>query len=147
MRAQALQHALAESSGPTTACAQAGNVSTGAVDPLRAVCEAAHEIGAWVHVDGAFGMWAATSPNLRHLTQGIEHAHFWATDAHKWLNVPYDCGLVFCAHPEAQRAAMGSHASYLVHSEGQELDALDWNPETSRRGFAVYAALRSAARV
>jgi glutamate/tyrosine decarboxylase-like PLP-dependent enzyme len=148
MRADGLKDALAESSGPTIVCAQAGNVNTGAVDPLRAICDAAHETGAWVHVDGAFGMWAAASPTLRHLTDGIEHADSWATDAHKWLNVPYDCGLVFCAHPGAHRAAMSSHASYLVHSEDRERDQLDWNPEFSRRarGFSVYAALRSLGR-
>ena len=148
MRADALKDALAEASGPTIVCAQAGNVNTGAVDPLRAVCDAARESGAWVHVDGAFGMWAAASPTLRHLVEGVEHADSWATDAHKWLNVPYDSGLVFCAHPGAHRAAMGSHASYLVHSENRERDELDWNPEFSRRarGFAVYAALRSLGR-
>jgi glutamate/tyrosine decarboxylase-like PLP-dependent enzyme len=148
MRAGALEDALAESSGPTIVCAQAGNVNTGAVDPLRAICEASHEAGAWVHVDGAFGMWAATSPTLRHLVEGIEHADSWATDAHKWLNVPYDCGLVFCAHPVAHRAAMGIHASYLVHSEDRERDEMDWNPDFSRRarGFPVYAALRSLGR-
>jgi len=148
MRADALRDALAESSGPTIVCAQAGNVNTGAVDPLRAICDAAHEVDAWVHVDGAFGMWAATSPTLRHFTEGIEYADSWATDAHKWLNVPYDCGLVFCAHPAAHRAAMGTHASYLVHSEDRERDEMDWNPEFSRRarGFPVYAALRSLGR-
>jgi glutamate/tyrosine decarboxylase-like PLP-dependent enzyme len=148
MRADALRDALAESSGPTIVCAQAGNVNTGAVDPLRAICVAAKEAGAWVHVDGAFGLWAAASPTLRHLTEGIEHADSWATDAHKWLNVPYDSGLVFCAHPAAHRAAMSSHASYLVHSEDRERDQLDWNPEFSRRarGFSVYAALRSLGR-
>jgi glutamate/tyrosine decarboxylase-like PLP-dependent enzyme len=148
MRADALGDALVESSGPTIVCAQAGNVNTGAVDPLRAICAAAHEAGAWVHVDGAFGMWAATSPTLRHLVEGIEHADSWATDAHKWLNVPYDCGLVLCAHTDAHRAAMGSHASYLVHSENRERDEMDWNPDFSRRarGFPVYAALRSLGR-
>jgi glutamate/tyrosine decarboxylase-like PLP-dependent enzyme len=148
MRADALRDALAESSGPTIVCAQAGNVNTGAIDPLGAICDAAHEAGAWVHVDGAFGMWAAASPTLRHLTEGIEHADSWATDAHKWLNVPYDCGLVFCAHPAAHQAAMGIHASYLVHSENRERDEMDWNPEFSRRarGFPVYAALRSLGR-
>ena len=148
MRTDALNDALVESSGPTIVCAQAGNVNTGAVDPLRAICDAAHEAGAWVHVDGAFGMWAATSPTLRYLTEGIEHADSWATDAHKWLNVPYDCGLVFCAHPAAHRAAMGIHASYLVHSEDRERDEMDWNPDFSRRarGFPVYAALRSLGR-
>ena len=148
MRADALSAALDEVSGPTIVCAQAGNVNTGAVDPLRAICDAASEAGAWVHVDGAFGMWAAASPALRHLVDGIERADSWATDAHKWLNVPYDSGLVFCAHPAEHRAAMGSHASYLVHSEGRERDELDWNPEASRRarGFPVYAAIRSLGR-
>jgi glutamate/tyrosine decarboxylase-like PLP-dependent enzyme len=148
MRAEALRDALTESSGPTIVCAQAGNVNTGAVDPLRSICVAAKEAGAWVHVDGAFGMWAATSATLRHLTEGIEHADSWATDAHKWLNVPYDSGLVFCTHSAAHRAAMSSHASYLVHSEDRERDEMDWNPEFSRRarGFPVYAALRSLGR-
>jgi glutamate/tyrosine decarboxylase-like PLP-dependent enzyme len=148
MRAEALRDALTESSGPTIVCAQAGNVNTGAVDPLRSICAAAKEAGAWVHVDGAFGMWAATSATLRHLTEGIEHADSWATDAHKWLNVPYDSGLVFCTHSAAHRAAMSSHASYLVHSEDRERDEMDWNPEFSRRarGFPVYAALRSLGR-
>ncbi len=149
MRADALRDALAESSGPTIVCAQAGNVNTGAIDPLGAICAAAREAGGWVHVDGAFGMWAAASPTLRHFAEGIEHADSWATDAHKWLNVPYDSGLVFCAHPDAHRAAMGTHASYLVHSENRERDEMDWNPEFSRRarGFPVYAALRSLGRL
>src|SRR5829696_8389644 len=148
MQADALSAALAESSGPTIVCAQVGNVNTGAVDPLHAICVAAREADAWVHVDGAFGMWATASPILRHLVEGIEQADSWATDAHKWLNVPYDCGLVFCAHPQAHRAAMGSRAGYLVHAAGGERDALDYNPEHSRRarGFAVYAALRALGR-
>jgi glutamate/tyrosine decarboxylase-like PLP-dependent enzyme len=148
MRPDDLRSALTEPSGPTIVCAQAGNVNTGAFDPLDEICEAAGRAGAWVHVDGAFGMWAAASPGLRHLARGIEGADSWATDAHKWLNVPYDSGLVFCAHPHAHRAAMGSHASYLVRSESGERDALDWNPEASRRarGFAVYAAIRSLGR-
>ena len=148
MRADALSAALAEVTGPTIVCAQAGNVNTGAFDPLGDICDAARESGAWVYVDGAFGMWAAATPSLRYLVEGIEHADSWATDAHKWLNVPYDSGLVFCAHPAAHRSAMGSHASYLVHSEGRERDQLDWNPEASRRarGFPVYAAIRSLGR-
>jgi len=148
MRTDALRHALAESSGPAIVCAQAGNVNTDAVDPLDEICDAAQESDAWVHVDGAFGMWAAASPTLRHLVEGIGRADSWATDAHKWLNVPYDCGLVFCAHPAAHRAAMGVQASYLVHSVNRERDAMDWNPDFSRRAraFAVYAALRSLGR-
>jgi glutamate/tyrosine decarboxylase-like PLP-dependent enzyme len=149
MRPDVLRTTLAEATGPTIVCAQAGNVNTGAVDPLRDICDAAHEAGAWVHVDGAFGMWATATPSLRHLVEGIERADSWATDAHKWMNVPYDSGLVFCAHPAAHRAAMGgSHASYLVHSQGSERDPFDWNPEASRRarGFPVYAAIRSLGR-
>ena len=85
--------------GPAIVCAQAGNVNSGAVDPVGRICDLAHEAGAWVHVDGAFGLWAAASPALRPLLAGVERADSWATDAHKWLNVPYDSGLVFCAHP------------------------------------------------
>jgi glutamate/tyrosine decarboxylase-like PLP-dependent enzyme len=96
-------------------------------------------------VDGAFGLWAAASPRLRPLLAGVERADSWAMDAHKWLNVPYDSGLVLCAHPAAHRAAMGVRASYLIHAEGGERDALEYNPEFSRRarGFAVYAAIRA----
>ena len=148
MRPDVLRSVLAESSGPTIVCAQAGNVNTGAIDPLDAICDAAGEAGAWVHVDGAFGMWAAASPALRYLVRGIERADSWATDAHKWLNVPYDSGLVFCAHPDAHRAAMAANASYLVQSGGTEREQLDWNPEASRRarGFPIYAAIRSLGR-
>jgi glutamate/tyrosine decarboxylase-like PLP-dependent enzyme len=146
MRPDALRSTLAESSEPTIICAQAGNVNTGAFDPLDAICDAAGD--AWVHVDGAFGMWAAASPSLGHLVRGIERADSWATDAHKWLNVPYDSGLAFCAHPDVHRAAMGTQASYLVASEAGERDQLDWNPEASRRarGFPIYAAIRSLGR-
>src|SRR5919202_1353060 len=148
MRAEALAATLDQGSGPAIVCAQVGNVNSGAVDPLEEICEVAHQHGAWVHVDGAFGMWAAASPRLRPLVAGAELADSWATDAHKWLNVPYDSGLVFCAHPGAHRAAMGVRASYLISSEHGERDQLDWNPEASRRarGFAVYAAIRSLGR-
>jgi glutamate/tyrosine decarboxylase-like PLP-dependent enzyme len=148
MQVGALRRALERGDGPAIVCAQVGNVNTGAVDPVGEICELAHGHGAWVHVDGAFGMWAAASPRLRHLVAGVERADSWATDAHKWLNVPYDSGLVFCAHPEAHRAAMGVRASYLMHSAGGERDALDYNPEHSRRarGFAVYAAIRALGR-
>lgn len=133
---------------PLIVCAQAGGVNTGAVDPLGAVCRVAHDAGAWVHVDGAFGLWAAASPSLAPIVEGAAEADSWATDAHKWLNVPYDCGLVFCAHPEAHRAAMGVRAAYLVHAEGPERDQVDWNPEFSRRarGVPVYAAIRALGR-
>jgi glutamate/tyrosine decarboxylase-like PLP-dependent enzyme len=149
MRADGLRAALAGADGPTIVCAQAGNVNTGAVDPLGPVCDAAHQAGAWVHVDGAFGLWAAASPSLAHLVEGVGRADSWATDGHKWLNVPYDCGLVFTAHPAAHRAAMSVTASYLVQAEADgRRDAVDWTPEFSRRarGFAVYAALRCLGR-
>jgi len=145
----ALRDALRGAAGPTIVCAEAGEVNTGAVDPLPAIADAARDAGAWLHVDGAFGLWAAVSPSLAHLVVGAERADSWATDAHKWLNVPYDCGLVFCAHPEAHRAAIGVHAEYLVHGdEGTVRDQVDWTPEFSRRarGFTVYAALRSLGR-
>jgi glutamate/tyrosine decarboxylase-like PLP-dependent enzyme len=148
MQVAALRQALERDDGPTIVCAQVGNVNTGAVDPVGEICELAHEHGAWEHVDGAFGLWAAASPRLRGLVAGVERADSWATDAHKWLNVPYDSGLVFCAHPDAHRAAMGVRASYLMHSADGQRDALDYNPEHSRRarGFAVYAAIRALGR-
>jgi glutamate/tyrosine decarboxylase-like PLP-dependent enzyme len=149
MRVDALRAALAAGSGPTIVCAQAGEVNTGAFDPLDEIADAVEESGAWLHVDGAFGLWAAASPSLRHLVQGSERADSWATDCHKWLNVPYDSGVAFCAHPDAHRAALGVTAAYLVHAEDKrERDEVDWTPEFSRRarGFAVYAALRSLGR-
>jgi glutamate/tyrosine decarboxylase-like PLP-dependent enzyme len=145
----ALARALAGAGGPAIVCAQAGNVNTGACDPLHTIADVAHEAGAWLHVDGAFGLWAAASPTLRHLVAGAERADSLALDAHKWLNVPYDSGIVFCAHPEAHRSAMSVHAGYLVHAEPDgPRDQLDWNPEFSRRarGFPVYAAIRSLGR-
>jgi glutamate/tyrosine decarboxylase-like PLP-dependent enzyme len=135
--------------GPTIVCGQAGEVNTGAFDDLEAIADAAAENGAWFHVDGAFGLWAAASPRLRHFLRGSERADSWATDGHKWLNVPYDSGLAFCAHPEAHRAAIGVTASYLIHADDRrERDAVDWTPEFSRRarGFAVYAAIRELGR-
>ena len=150
MLPEALRAALAElETGPTIVCAQAGNVNTGAVDPMGPIADVAGDAGAWLHVDGAFGLWAAASPGLAHLVRGAERADSWATDAHKWLNVPYDSGLAFCAHPDAHRAALTVHADYLIHAdEGGPRDQMDWNPEFSRRarGFAVYAALRSLGR-
>ncbi|MCU7727055.1 aminotransferase class V-fold PLP-dependent enzyme [Actinoplanes sp. KI2] len=145
MRPAELRTALAAGSGPAIVCAQAGNVNSGAFDPVGEICDLAHADGAWVHVDGAFGLWAAASPRLRHLVAGVERADSWATDAHKWLNVPYDSGLVFCADPVAHRTAMGTRAGYLIHGAEGERDALDYGPEHSRRarGFAVYAAIRA----
>ncbi len=135
--------------GPTIVCGKAGEVNTGSIDDLEAIADAVEGTGAWFHVDGAFGLWAAASPQLRHLIRGVERADSWATDCHKWLNVPYDSGIAFCAHPEAHRQAMAVTASYLVlQDDPLRRDALDWGPEFSRRarGFAVYAALRSLGR-
>ena len=146
IRADALPELAGE---PTILCAQSGNVNTGAFDPLPQLADAAAEAGAWLHVDGAFGLWAAASPSLRHLVAGVERADSWTTDAHKWLNVPYDSGLAFCAHPDAHRAAMTITASYLIQGEPDgPRDQVDWTPEFSRRarGFPVYAALRSLGR-
>jgi glutamate/tyrosine decarboxylase-like PLP-dependent enzyme len=150
MSADALADVLRADGCPTIVCAQAGEVNTGAFDPLSAIADAAGAAGAWLHVDGAFGLWAAVSPSLRHLVEGLERADSWTTDAHKWLNVPYDSGIVFCAHPGAHRAAMTVHADYLIQGDGGEglRDQVDWVPEFSRRarGFPVYAALRSLGR-
>jgi glutamate/tyrosine decarboxylase-like PLP-dependent enzyme len=149
MRPDALRSALADGDGPTIVVAQAGEVNTGAFDPFHEIADACDEAGAWLHVDGAFGLWAAASPGLRHLVAGVERADSWATDAHKWLNVPYDSGIAFCAHPDAHRAAMSVQANYLVHAdEGGPRDQMDWTPEFSRRarGFPIYAAIRSLGR-
>ena len=146
----ALREAIADGDGPAIVCAQAGNVNTGAFDPLDEIADIVERAGAWLHIDGAFGLWAAASPAHRHLVAGSERADSWAVDAHKWLNVPYDNGIAFCAHPDAHRAAMGVRASYLIHAdEGGPRDALEWGPEFSRRarGFPVYAAIRALGRV
>jgi glutamate/tyrosine decarboxylase-like PLP-dependent enzyme len=131
--------------GPTIVCLQAGNVNTGASDDLGAASDVAHEYGAWVHVDGAFGLWAAVAPSTQHLVQGIEKADSWGVDGHKWLNVPYDTGYVFCADPGAHAASMSYTASYLEgHGKGEIRAPGDFVPESSRRarGFATWAALR-----
>jgi glutamate/tyrosine decarboxylase-like PLP-dependent enzyme len=144
-----LRKTLAAGAGPTIVCAQAGEVNTGAFDSFEEIAAAAEEHGAWLHVDGAFGLWAAASPRLRPLVRGVERADSWITDAHKWLNVPYDSALVLCADPEAHRAAMTISASYLIQDDSRAVrDQVDWVPEFSRRarGFAVYAALRSLGR-
>jgi glutamate/tyrosine decarboxylase-like PLP-dependent enzyme len=146
MRADALRGALEAGEGPAIVCAQAGNVNTGACDPLVEIADACEAAGAWLHVDGAFGLWAAASPHFRHLVAGYERADSWATDAHKWLNVPYDCGIVFCRHPQSHGDAMAVAASYLQRADGRSPS--DWVPESSRRarGFAVWAALRALGR-
>ena len=149
MRAAALADALAANEGrPTIVVAQAGNVNGGGIDPLDEVCAAARDGGAWVHVDGAFGMWAAASPGRRHLVRGIEHADSWATDAHKWLNVPFDCGIAFVRDREAHRAAISVTAAYLVQDAEGPREPMDWTIEFSRRarGVAVYATLRALGR-
>ena len=134
-------------SGPTIVCVQAGNVNTGAFDPIAEICAKARAAGAWVHVDGAFGLWAAASPKLAPLTAGMSEADSWATDAHKWLNVPYDCGLAFVRDPHALQAAMAITAEYLP-SETTQRNPADFTPELSRRarGVEVWAALRSLGR-
>jgi glutamate/tyrosine decarboxylase-like PLP-dependent enzyme len=145
MRPDELRRVLDEVAGPTIVCAQAGNVNTGAFDPLREIGAASAERRAWLHVDGAFGLWAAASPKLRHHLDGIDAAQSWATDAHKWLNVPHDCGVVFVADPVAHRTAMTVTAAYLLRGIDEAYQAYDHVPESSRhaRGLSVYTALRS----
>jgi glutamate/tyrosine decarboxylase-like PLP-dependent enzyme len=143
-----LRGTLAEIVGPTIVCAQLGEVNTGSCDPIEEIADAVEGTGAWLHVDGAFGLWAAASPSKAHLVAGHERADSWTTDAHKWLNVPYDCGIAFVARPEHHRAAMTVRAEYLVQDPDAARDEVDWTPEFSRRarGFAVYAGLRSLGR-
>jgi len=135
--------ALPDLDNATIICIQAGNVSTGAFDSAREICQAARHAEAWVHVDGAFGLWAAAAPQRAYLYSGVEAADSWATDAHKWLNVPYDCGIVFCRKPENLKAAMSSSAAYLVESDKGEPH--HYVPEMSRRARSVevWAALKS----
>ncbi len=149
MRPDALRETLARLDGPTIVCAQAGNVNTGAFDPLPEIVAAVRERpNAWLHVDGAFGLWAAAAPGLRDRIAGLDGADSWTTDAHKWLNVPYDSGIVVVRDAAAHHAAMTLGAAYYVETEGGERDPYNWVPESSRRarGFAVYAALRSLGR-
>jgi glutamate/tyrosine decarboxylase-like PLP-dependent enzyme len=147
---------LAELIGPTIVCAQIGNVNTGAIDPLPEVCDAVDALrervgrdAVWLHADGAFGLWARVSPRLRHLVEGAERMDSWATDAHKWLNTPYDCGIAIVKDSAAHRRAMAVRAAYLPDFNAYEArNPMDWTPEFSRRarGFAVYAALRQLGR-
>ena len=138
--------ALPPLSGPAIVCIQAGNVNTGAFDPAEPICRWAHDADAWVHVDGAFGLWAAAAPALAHLMTGYEAADSWATDAHKWLNVPYDSGVAFFRDPAALRATVRLQAAYLP--PGPTRDPYDYTPESSRRarGIEIWAALRSLGR-
>lgn len=137
----------AQPPGPKILLLQAGDLNTGSFDPYPEIIPLARAAGAWVHVDGAFGMWAAASPAHRHFTAGVEQADSWATDGHKWLNVPYDCGYAIVADHAAHLRSMAHHANYLTHSTAAR-DQVDWNPEYSRRGrgFATYAAIASLGR-
>jgi glutamate/tyrosine decarboxylase-like PLP-dependent enzyme len=149
MRADDLRNVLGDASTPVIVCAQAGNINTGACDPFAEICEIVHEQNGWVHVDGAFGLWAAATDDLHHVVRGVERADSWATDAHKWLNVPYDCGLALCRHRDDHLGALGAHASYLVQGgDASPYDAFEWTPEFSRRarGVSVYAVIRALGR-
>jgi glutamate/tyrosine decarboxylase-like PLP-dependent enzyme len=148
LRADVLEEALASHpDAPTIVLTQAGEINTGAYDPLDTIVPIAHRYRTWVHVDGAIGLWAAASPRFAHLVRGLAQADSWATDGHKWLNVPYDCGYAFVADAEAQRASMAHRASYLMH-DANARDQMDWTPEWSRRAraFPTYAALRQLGR-
>jgi glutamate/tyrosine decarboxylase-like PLP-dependent enzyme len=142
MRVDALPHLDAR----TILCLQAGNVNTGAFDPAAAICPAARAAGAWIHVDGAFGLWAAVSDKLRHLTAGYELADSWAADGHKWPNVGYDCGVALVRDPQTLKAAMSIQAAYLM--QGEQREPSHYNPELSRRarGVELWATLRSLGR-
>jgi glutamate/tyrosine decarboxylase-like PLP-dependent enzyme len=143
-----LDRLLSDGSGPALVCLQAGNLHSGAFDPFEAAIGVARRHGAWVHVDGAFGLWASAVPELAHLTQGMALADSWGTDAHKTLNVPYDCGIAVVRDSTALRSAMGLHTSYLVHDAEGPGDPFQKVPELSRRGrgVPVWAALRSLGR-
>jgi len=147
LQANALQEELSKDPAvPTIVLMQAGDVNIGAFDNFEVLVPIAREYRAWVHIDGAFGLWAAASSRFRHFLKGADQADSWATDGHKWLNVPYDCGYAIVADVDAHRAAMSQHAEYLLPSEAR--DQVDWNPEFSRRarGFATYAAIRQLGR-
>ncbi len=148
LRPEALAAALSQDiSAPTILLLQAGDLHMGTFDDFPALIPLARRAGAWVHVDGAFGLWAAASPRFANLMTGAAAADSWATDGHKWLNVPYDCGYAFVAQPAAHRAAMSHRAAYFANSD-EARDQMDWNPEWSRRarGFATYAAIREMGR-
>jgi glutamate/tyrosine decarboxylase-like PLP-dependent enzyme len=147
MEPEALRDALAQADGPTIVCAQAGNVATGAFDAFEPIADACATHNAWLHIDGAFGLWAGAAPATRYLTRGVERADSWAVDAHKWLNVPYDAAMAIVADPEAHVAAMRLAGPYYVVDPGQR-DSTNYVPESSRRARAVpvYAAIRSLGR-
>ena len=139
IRADALPHMNEQ----TVLCLQAGNVNTGSFDPAGAICPGARAAGAWIHVDGAFGLWAAASPEYRHLTHGFDLADSWATDGHKWPNIGYDCGIALVREPETLKGAMAIEAAYLM--QGKQREPSHYNPELSRRarGVELWAGLRS----
>jgi glutamate/tyrosine decarboxylase-like PLP-dependent enzyme len=143
----ALEDELKKSDGPTLVLLQAGDINIGAFDAFESLIPIAKRYRAWVHVDGAFGLWAAASPQLRHLLKGVEAADSWATDGHKWLNVPFDSGFAFVADSESHRASLSLRAVYLTHAADAR-DQMDWNPEWSRRAraFPAYAAIRQLGR-
>lgn len=148
LRPIALSQALAEQPDtPAIVVLQAGDLNIGAYDPFAELIPLAHQSNAWVHIDGAFGLWAQASPSRRRLLRGVEQADSWVVDGHKWLNTPYDCGYAFVAHPEAHRSALSQRAAYIVETEDVR-DPSDWNPEWSRRarGVVTYAALRQLGR-
>jgi len=134
-------------SQPTIVVLQAGDLNIGAFDDFEVLIPIAKERGAWVHIDGAFGLWVAATPRYSHFLKGAEAADSWATDGHKWLNVPYDCGYAFIADRAAHTASLSHRAAYLTH-DAEARDQIDWTPEWSRRGrgFATYAALRQLGR-
>jgi glutamate/tyrosine decarboxylase-like PLP-dependent enzyme len=153
MNAAELESTLSTLEGPTIVCVESGNVNTGSFDEFQAVADAAESHRGrgnptWVHVDGAVGLWARASRSHSYLTEGLDRLDSWSTDAHKLLNVAYDSGIAICKDPSAHRAAMSVHASYLIHSDGDKRDPMDWNPEFSRRarGVSVYATLRALGR-
>jgi glutamate/tyrosine decarboxylase-like PLP-dependent enzyme len=147
MRPDRLRLALADVSGPAIVCAQAGEVNTGSFDPLDQIAALCRERGAWLHVDGAFGLWAAASPAFRHLVRGADGADSWTVDGHKWLNIPYDSGYVFVRDSAAHRAALAVRAAYYPDPTA-ERENFHFVPESSRRarGFPTWAALRSLGR-
>ena len=148
MRVDELARVMESVDGPLVLCAQAGNVNTGSFDDVDAIADLARDNDAWLHVDGAFGLWAGASNDHQHLIAGVERADSWATDGHKWLNVPYDSGIAIVAHPDSHRAAMAVSAAYLEQNVGRDRDEMDWNPEFSRRAraFPLYAVLRTLGR-
>lgn len=148
LQPEALEQALeSDPSAPTVVLLQAGDLNIGAFDEFEILIPIAKKYGAWVHIDGAFGLWVAASPRHRHLLREVEKADSWVTDGHKWLNVPFDCGYAFVADAEAHRASLSHRAAYLTH-DADARDQIDWNPEWSRRGrgFPTYAALRELGR-